>query len=120
MNNPLEFKITKKHLKLLKRMYVSWWDCEFGAPAIDCKRPYGNCHVYEDMSVILGLGQRDHEDEMHNTQEEINLMDRLHKEMQTVLQIGVVTGKFKKGTYQRTETYKKDWKLVKENKNAAT
>lgn len=33
------FVVTEDHLKLLAQMYVRWEDCEFGAPAIDCKRP---------------------------------------------------------------------------------
>jgi hypothetical protein len=36
-------------------MYITWDDCEFGAPACDCKRPYGNSDVYGDMAEILGL-----------------------------------------------------------------
>ena len=45
----------EEHLKLLKEMYVGWNECEFGAPEIDPKRPYGDSDVYEDMNKILGL-----------------------------------------------------------------
>ena len=34
-----KFEVKLEHLKLLKRAYVRWEDCEFGAPSIDCKRP---------------------------------------------------------------------------------
>ena len=48
------FELTEEHIKLLRQMCVSWDDCEFGAPAIDCKRPYGNSDVYSDIAKILG------------------------------------------------------------------
>lgn len=46
--------MTDEHLKLLRRAYVSWENCEFGAPSIDCKRPYGNSDVITDICEILG------------------------------------------------------------------
>lgn len=48
-------KITVKeeHIKLLSRAYIRWEDCEYGAPAIDCKRPYGNSSVESDIFEIL-------------------------------------------------------------------
>ena len=49
MRNVTEFTVTEEHLKLLRRAYVDWEDCEFGAPAIDCKRPYGNSDVIADI-----------------------------------------------------------------------
>jgi len=48
-------EIKPEHLKLLSNMVVSYDDCEFGAPAIDPKCPYGNSSVFEDMIEILGL-----------------------------------------------------------------
>jgi len=41
--------------KLLKNFQVRWNDCEFGAPEINPKRPYGNSDVEQDMLEILGL-----------------------------------------------------------------
>ena len=50
------FEVKEYHLKLIKRLNFSGWDgCEFGAPAIDCKRPFGNSDVYRDIFDILGL-----------------------------------------------------------------
>lgn len=51
------FVLRKEHIKLLSNTYVSWNDCEFGAPAIDCKRPYGNSGdlVFHDMIRIIGV-----------------------------------------------------------------
>jgi hypothetical protein len=44
---------TADHLTLLKRSEWSWDDCEFGAPAMDPKRPYGNSDVENDLAEIL-------------------------------------------------------------------
>lgn len=54
----VSFTVKEEHLKLMQRMNVDWHDCEFGAPAIDCKRPYGNGAVFQDMIEILGLEKK--------------------------------------------------------------
>ena len=43
------FEIKPEHLKLIRRFCIGWQDCEFGAPEIDPKRPYGNSDVIQDM-----------------------------------------------------------------------
>jgi hypothetical protein len=98
------FTITENHLKLLKRLNVDWDDCEFGAPCIDPKRPYGNSDVLDDIAEILGVKK---------TKE----FDRLHKEMQIVLQIIFVTGKIEVGDYVKTDKYDYgSWKKSGETK----
>lgn len=82
------FIVREQHLKLLDSMWVGWDDCEFGAPAIDCKRPYGNSDVLGDMREILGAEGAD-DDHLY----------ALHREMQTVLQIGIATRAFREGEY---------------------
>jgi hypothetical protein len=54
MSGVTEFTVTEDHLKLLRRAYIGWDDCEFGAPGIDPKRPYGNSDVIGDIAEILG------------------------------------------------------------------
>jgi hypothetical protein len=49
----MEFTLTENHLKLLQKMWVGWSTCEFGAPEIDPKRPYGNSDVIGDIHEIL-------------------------------------------------------------------
>lgn len=49
------FEVKEEHIKLLRSAYTSWDDCEFGAPAIDCKRSYGNSDVLGDMAEILNI-----------------------------------------------------------------
>lgn len=102
------FTITEEHLTLLRHAYIGWDDCEFGAPAIDCKRPYGNSDVYEDMAEILGV--RFGADE-NMIELEKRRLRALHVDLQTVLQIAVQTGQFSTGTY-RSNRYGFDWERV--------
>lgn len=51
---PRTFELRQEHITLLRRAVVYWEDCETGAPAIDCKRPYGNSYVAGDVAEILG------------------------------------------------------------------
>lgn len=55
MSKPKVFvTITEDQVKLLNRMQVMWIDGEYGAPAINPKRPYGNSAVESDICEILG------------------------------------------------------------------
>jgi len=101
----ITFRITEDHLKLLGRMYIGWDDCEFGAPAVDCKRPYGNSDVYGDIAEILGI-EPDGDSEFSDADRE--RMHTLHSEMRRVLQIGVRVGYFKVGDYH-ADRYSQDW-----------
>lgn len=49
-----EFLVTYDHIQLLSSSYVYWDDCEFGAPGIDPKRPFGNSDVEKDYEDITG------------------------------------------------------------------
>lgn len=128
------FEIKPEHLKLLKEMYVSWDDCEFGAPCIDPKRPYGNCDVYEDMIKILGLKEikegifeftlfektwilkgEDKNNLYLDGKDErklLNELKKLHDEMDKVLQICLSTQTFEIGTY-KAEEYSNNWFNIK-------
>jgi len=93
------FKVTEEHLALLSKMYVGWDDCEYGAPAIDCKRPYGNSYVEGDIAKILGIKDNLEDEKV------IARIRKLHEETQTVLQIALATGRFRSGMYGKTEKY---------------
>lgn len=105
-----EFTVTEDHLKLLRRAYVGWDDCEFGAPAIDCKRPYGNSDVTGDIAEILGIPAGEDEELAPDVEDRLT---RLHGETATVLQIALATGEFRAGRYAR-ERYSADWRLIGE------
>mgnify|MGYP001602384821 CR=1 FL=1 len=74
-------EITPAHIKLAKRMYVQWQDCEYGAPEIDPKRPYGNSDVEGDIAEILGW--KVGEDGLTDAQSE--KAAQLHREMEEVI-----------------------------------
>ena len=97
-----EFELTADHIKLLQQAYIGWEDCETGAPAIDCKRPYGNSYVPGDIAEILGweLG----EDGLTDEQED--LAYALHKETETALQIILTHKTFEPGKFRMNSHYK--------------
>ena len=105
------FTLTDEHIKLIRAMCVGWSQCEFGAPEIDPKRPYGNSFVYGDIHEILA-----EDPSVISFADEIleELEDKyyqLHRETETALQIILRTGSFKPGKY-KCDPYKQDWKLV--------
>jgi len=105
------FTLTDTHIKLLRAAYISWDDCEFGAPCIDPKRPYGNSDVIGDIAKILV--EPDTCDE--NGDCPVKTYDRLwriHTETQTALEIILATGSFEPGRYQ-ADDYSRDWRKVK-------
>ena len=98
----LRFQLTEDHIKLLRRAYVSWDDGEFGAPAIDCKRPYGNSFVEGDVAEILGWTVNE-EDGLNGEQRAA--AEKIHRQTQAALQIVLVTGAMIAGEYVRTDPY---------------
>lgn len=126
------FEVKPEHLLLMRRFCVGWNDCEFGAPEIDPKRPYGNSDVLQDMLEILGLkeikrgickfelfgvkyllkGQDKYNIDLEDEDVLVAVLNGLHKEMKTALQICLVTGAFKVGKYQCEEYGTLEWKEV--------
>lgn len=119
------FEITECHLALMKRMYVGWNDCEFGAPEIDPKRPYGNSDVIQDIIEILGTeeikegvfqfilygekwllkGEDKYNLYLDGADEEklIQKLNALHKETQTALQICLTLQQFRTGVFEEVD-----------------
>ena len=88
------FVLTDEHLKLLRAMCVGWQDCEYGAPEIDPKRPYGNSSVECDIHEIL-TDERDYE----LTEAQRERYAQLHRETQIALEIMLQCGELRPGTY---------------------
>jgi hypothetical protein len=109
MNTIKIFKVKKEHILLARRMEVSWWEAEYGAPGINPKRPYGNSDVKSDICKILGCKENDNGE---YSESDLNKADAIHQEMETVLQIILSTGKFQAGEYQ-AEDYSRKWKKKK-------
>lgn len=104
-----EFTVTRDHLTLLKEMYVGWNDCEFGAPTISCKRPYGNSNVYSDINEALGHWNDDCDEDGEFSDDACAQMLKVHQEMKTVLQILLQNPlKFDTGVYE-SDLYSSDW-----------
>lgn len=119
------FTVLPEHLLLMRRAYVDWDDCEYGAPAIDCKRPYGNSDVIQDIMEIIGLeevkdgiyrfklfgeeyllkGEDMYNIDMEKENELVEKLDRLHRDTEKVLQIALATGQFKAGKYGTKSKY---------------
>lgn len=103
------FTLTEDHLKLLQRMYVGWQDCEYGAPEIDPKRPYGNSNVEEDICEILAWNRMDEaqeEEDYYPYREDLRKKALLlPKEMEIALQIILCTQQFLPGKYIKTYSY---------------
>lgn len=96
------FEIKTEHLELLKRAFVSWSHGEYGAPAIDCKRPYGNSYVEGDIAEIFGWK---YDEEEGLTEEQEAKARIIHEETKTALQIALATQKFETGVYLNYEKY---------------
>ena len=106
------FRLTETHLKLLNHAYVSWDDGEFGAPGINCKRPYGNSDVYGDLAELLGVNRS--EDERFDGSQ-LRDMETLHRETETALQILLLNAgrAAVTGLYRQTREYdSRSWQRV--------
>lgn len=87
--------VTEDHLTLLTSgVYIRWDSCEFGAPYIDPKRPYGNGDVFDDMAELLP----------HLADDRMALA-RLHGDLLLVLDIVLSTRSFRPGVYVRKSVY---------------
>lgn len=106
----VRFTITEDHLRLLRRAWVSWNDCEFGAPGIDPKRPYGNGDVIHDMSEILGVESVETDDDGdHWPPGTTAKLTKLHRDTEKVLQIALSVGFFEPGVYESEEFKPRTW-----------
>lgn len=107
-----EFTITQDHLTLVKNMIVSWDHCEFGAPAVDCKRPYGNSCVEQDIIEILGWADTSDEAFHEGDYEDMFIeASDLHAETEYVLQICFQRLSFETGTFRRENSWD-EWEKV--------
>jgi len=112
------FELKEEHLKLLQNTYIRWDDCEYGAPAIDSKRPFGNSGRYTiilEMAETLGIKTfKDVEGYDTVTEEQAEYLETLWGETQTALQIILRNRTFKPGVFEATG-YSVDWKRVSDS-----
>jgi hypothetical protein len=107
------FTLTANHVKLLRAANVGWDHVEFGAPAIDGKRPYGNGDVYDDMATLLGMAV-----ECPNCSTNVlgdndrAKLRALHESTKTALQVVLSSGSFEPGEYVSPK-YGHNWRRAK-------
>jgi hypothetical protein len=112
MSQKQTFRVRPEHITLLQNTYVSWDDCEFGAPSIDCKRPYGNSSVLRNMAEILNVPMtEDNYGDLELPDDEVRRLYALHRETQTALQIFLRTGAMLAGLYE-ADAYRVNWQRV--------
>lgn len=95
------FRLTPAHVRLFRAQRTDMHEGAFGAAGVDTKRPYGNSDVYGDIAKLLGVQPKGHDgDEPCFTAEQIEAMERLHAEMELVLQVVISTGQMAPGVYR--------------------
>lgn len=94
-----KFVVTEDHLKLARKMWVDWQDCETGAPEVNPKRPYGNSNVAQDVADALGI-------EYEGDDEQDNMLMAKHYEMLNVVSLLLRHGQLPLGEYEFTDRYK--------------
>lgn len=105
------FTLTEDHLKLLRRANVTTNYGETESPGLCTKRPYGNGDVVEDVAEIIGIESfRLDEDDSQYDEALYDKLWKLHKEVETALQIILTTQSFVPGDYECE--FLEKWKLV--------
>jgi hypothetical protein len=108
--NDRTFTVTEDHIKLLPHLWFGY-DAytEFGAPEVDPKRPYGNSDVYGDIAELLEIqGNEDSWGDIEFTTEQRSYMLRVHRDMETVLNIMVRNNGVEPGVY-KASIYSQNW-----------
>ena len=97
------FYLTDVHLKLLKRVNISFNDGEIDdVPGIDTKRPFGNSDWVRDVAEILEWTLVD-SDEWEIPEEYHTTAEKLLKELRDALQVVLTAQSFKIGKYKSKE-----------------
>jgi len=106
-----DFRLAADHLKLLRHAYVGWDGTEYGAAAIDCKRPYGNSDVEADVCRLLGWGKEGAPPSLYDepdwSQAQRARAAALHHETLRALQVLLVHAgePLRPGLYRRAREY---------------
>lgn len=98
---PATFTITADHLTLLRASEWRESDCEFGAPEMDGKRPYGNSSVESDLAEA---------EQERALEAETDRLVTVHRELPMVLNVATSAMSWTPGTYTRVG--RGPWSLV--------
>lgn len=106
------FVLLPEHAALAQRMYFEWSDIEAGAPCVNPKRPYGNGDHLNDIAEIIGLVLFEDADGIkHMNKIQRAQCEKLHREMETALEVILRSGSFEPGKYE-SRKFISDWKKV--------
>lgn len=89
-----KFKLTEAHIKLLQRANISNSGMEWGSPAIDGKRPFGNGDLYGDMAEIIGLPYDEENESLRD------YLSTVYRQLETALEIVLHNLTFETGEYE--------------------
>lgn len=121
MRQEREVTIRPYHFDLLREANWRWDDGEYGAPSIDCKRPFGNSGRYtisQEIAKICGFEIPPDEDNDNYSEIEWEIFcDQMYtvwEECLYALEIALKFKEFKPGIYRLVETnyYQTTWKKV--------
>ena len=91
------FKLTEAHIKLLQRANISNSGMEWGSPAIDGKRPFGNGDLHRDIANILGLPYDEDNESLRD------YLMSVYKELGVALEIVLHNQTFTPGLYEEVD-----------------
>jgi len=98
----MTFELKEEHIKLLQRACITWQNCEYGAPEINPKRPYGNSDVEGDIAEILEWELfEDRFGEVSMSKDQAEKAKNLHNETFTAIQIILKLKTFTLGIYEK-------------------
>ena len=88
------FNLTEAHIKLLKQANISNSGVEWGSPAIDGKRPFGNGDVHRDIAEILGLPYDEENESLRD------YLWSVYQQLETALEVVLNAQTFTPGRYE--------------------
>jgi hypothetical protein len=110
------FTLTEQHLLLLSRAELEW---ESTGPRFDCKRPFGNKDIEQDMADILMWATPLVDGQSRITDSQRARLKEMHEQLLPALQIVLQHAVHpyngaKPGTYRNTAQpyYRPKWELV--------
>lgn len=108
------FNLTKDHITLMRGLCFCWGDCEYGGPAVDCKRPFGNSgrtQIIRDMAQVMGLPDSAIYDERSEEliEAEADRLENLYRQMPTAIECVFRTQSFEPGLFV-AEPYTSEWR----------
>lgn len=96
------FELTADHLKLLRNANWFWSNVEYGAPAMNDKRPYSNSDVTGDINDLLRWGIFPDPDKGYPTQIR-ELAKKIHMQLLLAIEVIFQSQSFEIGWYVQVD-----------------